>query len=111
MFIKRTTVTVMASRQARRIERDLTPEESQRVEQQRAQIAAELPDLACRDKLRREAREENTFSGELRRAIHNANLSITQIADRIAVTPLVLDEFLTGERTLRSDVIERLIDV
>ncbi len=36
---------------------------------------------------------------------------MAEIAARVAVTPLVLDEFLTGERTLRSDVMDRLAAV
>jgi hypothetical protein len=94
--------------QARRVTRELTPEEMTRLRQQRERIAAELPDLAERDRMRKEAREEATLSGELRRAIHASPLSLSAIAERAGIPPLVLDEFLTGERTLRSDVLDRL---
>jgi len=57
----------------------------------------------------REAAEENTFSGELRRAIHASGFHLNYIADRVGTTPIVLDEFLTGEGTLQSDVIDRLV--
>ena len=58
--------------------------------------------------MRKEARDEATLSGELRRAVHTSELSLAEIAATISITPLVLDEFLTGERTLRSDVLDRL---
>ncbi len=68
----------------------------------------ELPDLALRNQMRKEASDEPTFSGELRRAIHANKIPFADIAALAAMTPLMLDEFLTGERTLRSDVIDRL---
>ncbi|MHC4181067.1 MAG: helix-turn-helix domain-containing protein, partial [Planctomycetota bacterium] len=36
---------------------------------------------------------------------------LSAVADQAGITPLVLDEFLTGERTLRSDVMDRLANV
>ena len=101
----------MTSPQARRVTRELTPQEQERLRRQREQIAAELPDLAERDRMRHEARAELTLSGELRRAVHGSSLSLSVIAERSGVSPLVLDEFLTGERTLRSDVLDRLLNV
>lgn len=101
----------MEKREARRITRDLSPAEIARLQAQRAQIAGELPELVERDRLRKEAREEGTLSGELRRAIHACELTLSAIASRAGITPLLLDEFLTGERTLRSDVLDRLASV
>jgi hypothetical protein len=101
----------MTTPQARRVTRELTPEEHERLRRHREQIAAELPDLAERDRMRREAREEATLSGELRRAVHSSPLSLSTIADRAGISPLALDEFLTGERTLRSDVLDRVAGV
>jgi transcriptional regulator with XRE-family HTH domain len=75
------------------------------------QVAAELPEMASRDQLRREAREEATLSGELRRAIHASPLSLSSIAAQARIDPIHLDEFLSGERTLRSDVLDRLAGV
>ena len=49
--------------------------------------------------------------GQLRRALHASELSLSAIAAGAGITPLLLDEFLTGERTLRSDVIDRLANV
>ena len=45
------------------------------------------------------------------RAIHASELSIATIASRVGVTASMLDEFLTGKRTLRSDVMDRLARV
>ena len=64
--------------------------------------------MAARDQMRKEARDETTLSGQLRRAIHASQLSLSAIAEQTDITPLQLDEFLTGQRTLRSDVIDRL---
>ena len=101
----------MAERQARRFTRDLTPAEQERLKEYREQIANELPDLVMRDRMRKEAAEELTLSGELRRAVHANDLDIIALAARTGITPLLLDEFLTGERTLRSDVLDRLAKV
>jgi hypothetical protein len=101
----------MTQRQAKRFTRALTQGEQERLAKYREQIAAELPDLQVRDQLRKEAREEHTLSGELRRAVHSSELSLAQIAAQVGIVPLVLDEFLTGERTLRSDVLDRLAAV
>jgi hypothetical protein len=98
----------MQKRQAKRFTRELTHAEQERLERYRQQIAEELPELQARDQKRKEAREETTLSGELRRAIHGSELSLAEIAAYVGVTPLVLDDFLVGERTLRSDVLDRL---
>ena len=97
-------------REARRIHRELTPEEQARLERYREQVAQELPDLIARDRLRKAASEEDTASGALRRAIHKSDLLLPQIADRVGITLLELDRFLTGEATLPSDVIDRLAE-
>ena len=101
----------MGDRKARRITRPLTDAEQERLRKYQEQIAGELPDLAARDQMRKEASEETTLSGDLRRAIHASDLSLAEIATQVRITPLLLDEFLTGERTLRSDVLDRLAEV
>lgn len=101
----------MSKREARRVTRDLKPEELRRLEHQREQIAAELPEMVARDRMRKEASEEATLSGELRRAIHASDHSVSTLAQRVGIPPLLLDDFLTGERTLRSDVLDRLAEV
>jgi hypothetical protein len=94
--------------QARRVTRELTPEEQERLRKHREQIAAELPSLIERGRLLKEASQEATLSGELRRAVHASQLSLSVIAERVGISTVALDEFLTGERTLRSDVLDRL---
>jgi hypothetical protein len=101
----------MTERQVTRITRELTAAERTRLQQLRAQIATELPDLTARDQLRKEAREEATLSGDLRRAIHASAMSLSAIARQAGIDPILLDEFLTGERTLRSDVLDRLAGI
>ena len=87
----------------------VAPPDAARVSKAREQIAAELPDLVARERRMREASEENTFSGELRRAIHRGEQDLISLASIVGVTPVQLSEFLTGERTLRSDVLDRLV--
>jgi transcriptional regulator with XRE-family HTH domain len=89
----------------------LTAAEKERLEKYRQQIAQELPELTARDQMRKDARAEHTLTGELRRAIHESELSLAEIAIRAGITPVILDDFLTGERTLRSDVLDRLTGV
>lgn len=101
----------MTTPKARRVTRELTPEEQARLLRYREQIAAELPDLTASDRLRHEARNEATLSGELRRAVHASPLALAAIAERAGISTRTLDEFLTGERTLRSDVLDRLASV
>ncbi len=72
--------------EARRVTRELSAVERERLTEQRAQIARELPEMIARDQMRKEAREESTLSGELRRAIHASELSIATIASRVGVT-------------------------
>ena len=101
----------MNERQATRITRDLTQAEQDRLRKYREQIAQELPDLQASDQMRKDARDEATLSGELRRAIHASGSSLAEIATQVGITPVMLDGFLTGERTLRSDVMDRLASV
>lgn len=97
-------------REARRIHRELTADEQSRLERYREQVAQELPDLIARDQLRKNASEEDTASGALRRAIHKSDLLLPQIAERVGISSLELDQFLTAEATLPSDVIDRLAE-
>lgn len=95
----------MTNPKARRITRELTPAEREQVARHRQKISAELPDLIERDRMRGKPHEA-TLSGKL--AVHRSEHSLGTIAACVGITPLDLDEFLTGERTLRSDVIDRL---
>jgi hypothetical protein len=86
----------------------LTPEQQARLERQRELIAGELPELIVQCEQLHEAMQENTFSGQLRRAIHQCGRPLSQIAAEAGITLGQLTDFLTGERTLRSDVLDRL---
>ncbi len=94
--------------QAKRTYIELSEEKRAQIRRAQAQVKEELPELAKRLRLANEAAEENTFSGELRRAIHASGFHLNYIAERVGTTPIVLDEFLTGEGTLQSDAIDRL---
>lgn len=98
----------MTEKNVKRISRELTASEQSRLEKFREEIARELPDLNARNQMREDARNEATLSGELRRAVHESGISLAVIATQVGVTPITLDDFLTGERTLRSDVLDRL---
>ena len=52
----------------------------------------------------RDARDERSISAALRDAIHRSDVALASIAIQAGLTPIQLDEFLTGERTLRSDI-------
>ena len=98
-------------REARRVYRELTPEEQSRLERLREQVKQELPELTRRDQLRKNAVQEDTPSGALRRAIHKSDILISEIARRSGIGLLELDEFLTGERTLPSNIINQLVEI
>lgn len=101
----------MAKREVRRIYRELTPEELAHLEWARQQVTQELPDLIRRNQLATDAAKEQTLSGELRRAIHASDVSLARIAKNAGITLLTLDQFLTGEQPLSSDVLDRLAHV
>ena len=86
----------------------LTTGQQAKLDRDRRKIARDLPELQARDQMRREASDERTLTGDLRRMIHASPLSLADIAAKVQIPILTLDEFLTGERTLRSDVLDRL---
>lgn len=51
---------------------------------------------------------EDTLCGHLRRAIHRSRRPLADVADQAGISTAVLCGFLEGERTLRSDVLDRL---
>src|SRR5205085_6540048 len=85
--------------------------QQRRLERARAQVAKELPDLLRRNQLAHDARKEKTFSGRLRRAIHDFPMSPMKIAELAETSWDDLDDFLTGEKPLPSDAIDRLVKV
>jgi transcriptional regulator with XRE-family HTH domain len=101
----------MEKSQIKRVIHELSDAEKARLADYREKISQEMPELEFRDQMRKDAREEATLSGELRRAIHANPCSLAEIAFQVGLSPLLLDDFLTGERTLRSDVLDRLASV
>src|SRR5437868_5385909 len=95
----------------KKIVRALTVDEQQRLADVRRKVADELPDLIAKDRLRNKAAQEKTLSGALRRLVHASGKTVDQLADRVGIDPLLLDEFLTGEQTLQSDMLDRLAQV
>src|SRR5437588_187074 len=93
---------------AKRVIRTFSAEEEQRYRQLRNQISQELPDLVVRGRLADEAAAEQTVSGALRRAIHASPHTLDELGKLAGIDGTWIDEFLTGERTLRSDVLDRL---
>jgi hypothetical protein len=74
----------------------------------RKKIEEEIPEFAQRDARMQEAAAEDTLSGNLRRAIHRSRRPLRQIAGEAGISAELLCDFLEGERTLRSDVLDRL---
>jgi hypothetical protein len=91
-----------------RVTRSLTPQQLALLHRHRRQIARELPDITKQNQMRKKAGDEPTLSGKIRRAIHNSHLSLAEIAATAGLSLPALDESLTGEHTLRSDVLDRL---
>jgi hypothetical protein len=71
-------------------------------------IGQELPELAQRDARMQEAAAEDTLCGHLRRAIHRSRRPLKDIAADVGISTTLLCDFSEGERTLRSDVLDRL---
>jgi hypothetical protein len=90
-------------------ERQIPEELLSRMQSDREAIRQELPKLAERDARMCEAAAEDTLCGHLRQAIHQSRRSLDDIAGEVGVSATVLCDFLEGERTLRSDVLDRLI--
>jgi hypothetical protein len=93
----------------RQIHGRLSPAQKRRVKKAQKLIAQELPDLIRRNQMRHDAKKEKTFSGALRRAIHQFPGSPMKIAATAGIGWAELAGFLTGETTLPSDAIDRLV--
>jgi len=89
----------------------LTEAQIQQRRRNRALIAEELPDLIAKHQRIRDAKEERTMSGALRRAIHSSKILLDDLADRAGTDLDTLDAFLTGDRPLTSDLIDRLTKI
>src|ERR1700680_1491782 len=74
-------------------------------------IAEELPDLIAKHQRIRDAAEERSHSGALRRAIHSSKILLHDLASRADTDMTTLDAFLPGVKPLTSDVIDRLTKI
>lgn len=92
----------------RRIVISLTPEqEEERRHVREIELAGMVENKAHARKVL-EALREDSFSGQLRRAIAASRRSRRELAERIGVDAEILEEFFAGEGELASHVIDRL---
>lgn len=86
----------------------MTADQQARLLRQREQIAAEQFPLQAKLERIHEAKQEPSLSGQLRLAIHRSGRLPTQLAVEAGITTQQLGDFLSGDRNLRSDVLDRL---
>lgn len=103
----------MTNPETTRTERQATPQERERLRQYRTQIEQELPELRRRAKevetaQRETAMQQQTVSGQLRRAIAESGCDHRELAGQIGVSGKTLAEFLVGTTGLDSSTIDKL---
>ena len=98
----------MKKTKSRRRTVQLTEEQMRQLRKDRELIAQELPDLMAKHRRLCDAKEERTANGALRRAIHSSKILLPDLADRAQTDMKTLDAFLTGDRPLSSDLMDRL---
>jgi hypothetical protein len=94
-----------------RIVREFTPAEREEWERLVAEVEAEYPLMAKRFDIAEIASAEDSFSGDLRRAvyaIHGRGISLPRLLREVNVDWPTLNAFLHGEGLLSNDVIDRL---
>ncbi len=101
----------MRKKKHRRIVDKLPDDLMRDIRRSRALIAKELPELIQKDQRLHDAMHEPTTSGALRRAIHSCKILLPDLADLAQTDMDTLDDFLTGERPLTSDLIDRLTKI
>src|SRR5438132_1703650 len=89
----------------------LTTAQLKQLRKDRAKIAGELPELAAKQQRLSAAAQEPTHSGALRRAVHASRILLDELADRAGIDLDTLEAFLLGDRTLTSDIIDRLTNI
>lgn len=88
--------------------KSVPPELLEHLKQERKLVFSELPAAAWRAERLREAAAETTISGHLRKAIHESRRRMDSIARDAGISVESLCDWLSGDRTLRSDVVDRL---
>jgi hypothetical protein len=86
-----------------------TPEQAAELMAEGEQAESERSDLEAIFRRIVAASEEEGFSGWLRRAIRRARQPVEEIARRSQIDAEVLTAFRTGESTLPSDAVDRLV--
>ena len=86
----------------------MTPELRERWQRAVQETEAELPELLDLGKRLHEAAREETISGYLRRAIHHSTRTLAELSAAVGIPLSDLNAFLSGDHTLRSDVLDRL---
>lgn len=89
----------------------LTDEQMAILRKDRELIARELPELSAKHEHVRDAAEESSHSGALRRAIHSSKILLHDLAHDAGTDIKNLDAFLTGDQPLTSDIIDRLAKI
>jgi hypothetical protein len=92
-------------------DRQFIPEELAEWRRKVAEEEAARPANLARLQRMDEAAAEQTFSGELRRAIRAAKVPHHDLAERIGVSWRQLLDFQTGDAALPTDAVDRLIRV
>ena len=101
----------MKSRQISREFRTSTPEEDARYHALLGELEKEKPAILAEARRTFEAFEEDTFSGELRRAIHASGIEKQAIAESIGVPFDVLNDFMGGRASLPFAALDKLVDL
>jgi hypothetical protein len=86
----------------------VSPELLLQVRQDRETIAGELESLHLQHERLQEAANEDTLSGHLRQAIHASHRSLRELAHESGLQTEELCDFLEGNRSLSSEVLDRL---
>ena len=92
-----------------------TPEEVEAIKERWRRAAAEeeaaRPANVARDRRLHEALQEQSLSGELRRAVFDSGLDVAVIADQARVPMKSLADFMTGDAPLDTDAAGRIASV
>ena len=90
---------------------EFTPDLRERWEKARDLALAEKDQVREEFRLVRQASQESTFSGRLRRAIHCGPMLLDDLSARADVDIGLMADFLRGEAALDSPAIDRLVAV
>jgi hypothetical protein len=91
---------------------DTNPKTEERLARWRTSLAefeSERPQVDAEMDAIHKAGVEDTFSGQVRRAIHASKLSLSEICEASGISLEVMGEFLMGKAALSSDDLDRLL--